>query len=208
LIVSPFFEGGLGASSSCFLYENPFIYKPLKATQFKLFGKNEQGGVFDLCNFVGYLALLIVNWMSGYPLARIISNREKFYRDKESFDLQTLIRGTMKDVEEIARFQAPKYLACYGDLLRVYFEQIDRQDLLEQLLEMNILLEFGVSQTTQLSLMGIGLSRSSAIAVSEFIADDSLNKADCLKWLKENDWMTKSMPELIKREISNLLKVR
>ena len=73
-------------------------------------------------------------------------------------------------------------------------------------MDLNILLEFGVSQTTQLSLMGLGLSRSSAIAISEFITDDSLKEAECLKWLRENDWMTKDMPELIKREISILVK--
>jgi hypothetical protein len=114
----------------------------------------------------------------------------------------------MKDVEEFARFQAPKYLACYVDLLRVYLERIERKDLVERLRELNVLLEFGVSQTTQLSLIGLGLSRSSAIAISELIADDSLNESKCLQWLKENDWMTKGMPELIKREVANLLKTK
>jgi hypothetical protein len=152
---------------------------------------------------VRQLALLIVDWMKGYPLARIISSREKHYG---SNDLSGLIRNTMKDVEEYARFQAPKYLACYVDLLRVYLERIERKDLVKRLRELNVLLEFGVSQITQLSLIGLGLSRSSAITISEFIADDSLNEDECLNWLKENDWMTKDMPELIKRELASLVK--
>ena len=161
------------------------------------------GKVFGKGNRVRQLALLIVDWMRGYPLARIISSREKYYGRN---DLHGLIRNTMKDVEEYARFQAPKYLACYVDLLRVYLENIERKDLVERLLELNVLLEFGVSQTTQLSLIGLGLSRSSAIAISEIIADDSLNEYECLNWLKENDWMTQDMPELIKREVANLVK--
>jgi len=114
----------------------------------------------------------------------------------------------MKDVEEYARFQAPKYLACYVDILRVFLREIERDDLIERLPELNVLLEFGVSQTTQLSLMGLGLSRSSAIAISELITDDSLDESECLQWLKNNDWMTKDMPEIIKREVGNLLSSR
>jgi len=161
--------------------------------------------VFGRRNRVRQLALLIVDWMRGYPLARIISSRERYYG---SDDVAGLIRNTMKDVEEIERFQAPKYLTCYVDLLRVYLQRMDRNDLVERLFELNILLEFGVSQTTQLSLMGLGLSRSSAIALSELITDDSLNEADCLRWLEEQNWMTQDMPALIKREVADLLKDR
>lgn len=163
------------------------------------------GDVFGRRNRVRQLSLLIVDWMRGYPLARIILSRERYYG---SNDVAGLIRNTMKDVEEIARFQAPKYLACYVDLLRVYLQRMDRQDLVEQLFELNILLEFGVSQTTQLSLMGLGLSRSSAIALSELITDDSLDEAGCLRWLEEQNWMTQDMPALIKREIADLFKDR
>ena len=165
------------------------------------------GNEFGRGGRVRQLALLIVDWMKGYPLARIISSRQKYYRGHHIHkELSALIRDTMKDVEEFARFQAPKYLACYVDLLRVYLERIERKDLVKRLLELNVLLEFGVSQATQLSLIGLGLSRSSAIAISELIADDSLNESECLQWLKENDWMTKDMPELIKREVANIVK--
>ena len=90
------------------------------------------------------------------------------------------------------------------DLLKVYLERIERKDLIERLQDLSVLLEFGVSQTTQLSLIGLGLSRSSAIAISEFIADDSFDELKCLQWLRENDWMTQDMPELIKREVKVL----
>ena len=123
-----------------------------------------------------------------------------------NINIAGLIRNTMNDVEEIARFQAPKYFACYADLITVYLESIDRHDLVERLFEINILLEFGVSVSTQLSLMGLGLSRSSGIALSELITDDSLDEAGCLNWLEEQNWMTEDMPALIKREISELLR--
>ncbi|MBW8038655.1 MAG: DEAD/DEAH box helicase [Planctomycetes bacterium] len=164
------------------------------------------GSVFGGSIRIRQLALLIVDWMKGYPLARIISSRQKYYRRHDIHkELSALIRDTMKDVEEFARFQAPKYLSCYVDLLRVYLDRIERKDLVDRLLELSVLLELGVSQTTQLSLIGLGLSRSSAIAISELIADDSLNESECLQWLRQNDWMTQDMPELIKREVANSL---
>ncbi len=163
--------------------------------------------VFGRGGRVRQLALLIVHWLRGFPLAMIISGREQYYRNHRTQDitLSNLIRETMKDVEEIARFQAPKYLGCYVDLLREHLELNNRHDLIERLIEINILLEFGVSQTTQLSLIGLGLSRSSAIALSEFITDDSLQESQCLSWLKESDWITRDLPALVKREIADVL---
>lgn len=158
---------------------------------------------------VSQLALLIIDWMKGYPLARIISSREKYYKDRgNTVKIDNLIRETMSDVENIARFRAPKYLACYVDILRLHLIRQNRADLLERLMDINVLLEFGVSQITQLSLMGLGLSRSSAISVSEFITNDSLSERDCLQWLISNDWMTEDMPEIVKREIAEIISRR
>lgn len=179
---------------------------------------NEYSKILHRCNrylgayafgrgrMVTRLALLIVDWMKGYPLARIISSREQFYKKRGNPPpLPSLIRSTMGDVEEVARFKAPRYLSCYVDLLGVYLKQIGRDDILGQLPSLNILLEFGVSQKTQLSLMGIGLSRSSAIAISEFITDDSLSESECLQWLRESEWMTEDMPQIIKQEVASLV---
>jgi hypothetical protein len=155
---------------------------------------------------VRQLALLITNWMRGFPLARLISNRESFYRERgDAIVLPTLIRSTMDDVEEMARFKAPKFLSCYIDVLKIHLVNSNREDLLERILDLNLLLEFGVSQQTQLSLMGLGLSRASAVTVSEFIAKDNLNEAESLDWLRNNNWITEDMPEIVKREISTLL---
>lgn len=155
---------------------------------------------------VWQLSLLIVNWMNGYPLAKIISSRETYYKRRgDAYKVSTLIRETMADVEGTARFLAPKYLSCYVDLLKHFLTEINRKDLLDKIIELNILLEFGVSQRTQLSLIGLGLSRSTAVSVSEFISDSSLDENMCLEWLLENSWMTEDMPELCKKEISMLI---
>jgi hypothetical protein len=113
----------------------------------------------------------------------------------------------MKDVEEVARFQAPKYLSCYIDVLKQHLIAVGRSDLLTSDLDINILLEFGVPGGTQLSLMGLGLSRTSALALAEFIAADSLSEEACVSWLRENDWRSLNLPALVKRDIDIALQM-
>lgn len=148
---------------------------------------------------IGQLALLAVNWMNGQPLARLISNREKRYGSE---NLPDLIRQTMKDVEEFARFKIPRYLSCYTDLVRIHLQEESREDLVARLFDASVLLEFGAAQPTQLSLMSLGLSRSSSVALSEYISSDSLGEDEVLRWLRENEWMTEDLPELVKREVA------
>lgn len=152
------------------------------------------------------LAMLIVNWMRGYPLARLIASRIKYLENKgRVYRIPNVIRDTMNDVEQIARFEAPKYLSCYIDVLQYYLKSNNKGDLEESLKNISLKLELGVSQKTQMSLIGLGLSRTSTLAVSEFIASDILSEAECLKWLQENDWIKEDMPKLVKKEIEELL---
>lgn len=154
------------------------------------------------------LALLVTRWMRGFPLARLIEERIDYLKRKSKpSDDATEIRNVMNEVEQIARFEAPRGLSCYSDVLRQHLKEIDREDLIEQLPQFNVFLELGVSQQTQISLIGIGLSRTSTIAVSEFITDDSMTEPQVLRWLVENEqlWRNFSLPVLVKKEIERLL---
>ncbi len=162
--------------------------------------------IFGVGKRVNYLALLIINWMNGYSLARIISEREKYSKKENmNYNIHRIIRDTMKDVEEIARFQAPKYLSCYVDVLKSFLESQKKKSLISNLSNVHIIMEFGVSSKTQLSLIGIGLSRTSAITLSEIIPEDSLDENQVLDWLNNNKWMTEDMPQLIIAQIEMVL---
>src|SRR5206468_13117686 len=128
-------------------------------------------------------ALLIIYWLRGMSLSRIIDKNWGYWskRDKK---LDAVIRDTMRDLEEFARFKFLKYSSCYNDLLRHYFITIGKVELAQQVPELKLWLEFGASQKTQISLMGLGLSRTSAIIISEYIASDALEPYECVSWLK------------------------
>lgn len=154
------------------------------------------------------LALLVTRWMRGFPLARLIQERIDYLRKKgRQSDDAAEIRNVMNEVEQIARFEAPRGLSCYCDVLRQHLREVGRPDLIEQFPQFNVFLELGVNQQTQISLIGIGLSRTSTIAVSERITADSLTEPQVLRWLVENEelWRNFSLPALVKREIERVL---
>jgi hypothetical protein len=151
------------------------------------------------------LAILVVDWMKGHPLALIIKSRIKYFeKNNREYVLAQTIRSVMDDVEQVARFIAPRYLSCYIDLLRYYLEQNEQGEIANQLPDVNLWLEFGASQQTQLSLMGLGLSRTTAIAVSELITDHDLSEAAALQRLRDLNIESLGLPLAIQREVSAL----
>jgi superfamily II DNA/RNA helicase len=132
-------------------------------------------------------ALVTINWWKGLSLAKIISAREKYYNDyKIQFRLRDMIRDTMELVEQIARFRGPRYLACYLDILRVHLRAVGKENLLPDDLRIDLFLEFGVSTTTLLSLMSLGVSRMSAVGLSGEMARDDMSAPECVTWVQDN----------------------
>jgi superfamily II DNA/RNA helicase len=153
-------------------------------------------------------ALIVFKWLKGYSLARIIRDSIEWHQTvSKSFRLPELIRGTMELVEQVARFKAPKYLSAYMDVLHLHLREIGRDDLIEDGLDIGTQLEFGVSSTTLLSLMELGLSRMSAVALYEKIARDDLNRDECVTWIAERATQLSAMdiPAVIVREVRERL---
>ncbi|WP_321850325.1 DEAD/DEAH box helicase [Pseudomonas paraveronii] len=159
-------------------------------------------------NRIRLYALIIFKWLKGYSLARIIRDSIEWHQNaNRSFKLPELIRSTMELVEQIARFKAPKYLSAYMDVLHLHLREIGREDLIEDGLDIGTQLEFGVSSTTLLSLMELGLSRMSAVALYEKIARDDLNREECVIWITErvDHLQAMDIPAIIVREVRERL---
>lgn len=153
-----------------------------------------------------YQAILIVNWMKGYPLSLLIDNSFKYWERTKPRKINVVIRDTMKDVEEFARFKFAKFSSCYIDILRHFFKQRGKENLIDSIPQLHIWLEFGVSQQTQISLINLGLSRNTAITLSEFIADDNFNRQQCIEWIKSTDISTLSLSPIMQSEIQRIIK--
>ena len=153
-------------------------------------------------------ALIVYKWLKGFSLARIIRDSIEWHQNAgKAFSLPELIRGTMELVEQIARFKAPKYLSAYMDVLNLHLREIGREDLVDEKFDIGTKLEFGVSSTTLLSLMELGLSRMSAVALYEKISRDDLSKEGCVAWITErvDQFQAMDIPAIIIREIRERL---
>ncbi len=128
-------------------------------------------------------SILLINWMRGYKLSKIIAQNWKYWKDRNR-TIDTVIRNTMKDIETFCRFEFAKFSKCYVDLLRHTLHIKKRTDLVKLIPNLNIWLEFGVSSKTQVSLISLGLSRNIAVALYEYITDDMLEPQDCIDWIK------------------------
>jgi hypothetical protein len=147
------------------------------------------------------LAVLITSWMRGYPLPRLIEERISYLKLSGDVKLPKVIRETMQDVEQEARFRAPKYLACYSDLLQLHLKRVGRESEAAEMPDVSMMLELGVSRDTHVSLMALGLSRTSAVALGEYIVEDELTREQCVQWLHEQDLAQLDLPILVRQEI-------
>ena len=77
----------------------------------------------------------------------------------------------------------------------------------EGMLDISVLLELGVSRPTDVSLMSLGVSRTTTTALSEYIIPDALDPTQALQWLREHDFESLPIPVLVKREIRRRLGV-
>lgn len=57
-------------------------------------------------------------------------------------------------------------------------------------------------------MIALGLSRTTAVALSEHIIDDELATGACLAWLRQRDIEALGLPVLVQREIAALLQRR
>lgn len=67
------------------------------------------------------------------------------------------------------------------------------------------MLEFGVSRTSQISLIGLSSPRTSAVALNELLTEDELSEEGALLLLAEGLWRVSPLPALVKEEIERVL---
>jgi hypothetical protein len=151
------------------------------------------------------LAILVVEWMRGARLAYLIAKRIEINAKRNDKSVARDIRAVMKDIDVIARFSAPKYLACYLDVLKFHLEETGKLDQIEDLPDVAMMLELGVARTTEVSMMALGLSRASAVELEDRIPEDELTPEQCLEWLRQANIEGFELPRLVKREIAEVL---
>lgn len=149
-------------------------------------------------------SILILNWMTGKPLSYIIKSRIKSFGKNPKYEnksVHTLIRETMDEVENFVRFKFAKDSSCYIDVLRHFLKKVGRNDLIKEIPQLTLWLEFGVSQKTHLSLLALGLTRNTVVELSEFIVNTEMNKEEALNWIKESNLTQFELSKIVLQDI-------
>lgn len=176
------------------------VFRRIDTTVSPVFGNNVDAVYWSY-------AFTAIDWMRGKRLGQMISAAIERRRTKNASDIPyaAIIRDTMRLVEEVARFKAPKYLSAYMDVLKLHYASLGMADKFPQDRPYELYLEFGVSSKTMLSLIGLGLSRTSAIEMNEFLGRSELNEAQVFEVLFRGEWESMDLPRIVKREIKDAL---
>lgn len=153
------------------------------------------------------LARLIVHWMRGVPLRTIIDNRVAWRRQQnQEVVLPVIIRKTMEDIEDIARFEAPRFLSCFADVVSQAAGALGR-DVQNQVVDIEMMLELGVPRQTDMSFIAAGLSRATCREIVSYVPQSDMSPADCAEWVRAVDLDSLDVPAFAIREIRQLRSV-
>lgn len=163
------------------------------------------GGPFGNGKYRQLVVTLLLNWMRGVPLRVIIENKAKYLRGQgRDVNYPDLIRKVLGQVEKIARFEAPKYLSCYSDIVKS--ESLRRGTEITDLMEdIRLMLELGVTRRTDMSLIANGLSRATAIHVGQLFPKSDLNESEILNLLRTHDFEVEDLPGFARKEVRRLV---
>ncbi|MFJ2662481.1 DEAD/DEAH box helicase [Arthrobacter koreensis] len=157
------------------------------------------------------IAGLVINWMKGKPLPVIINGRVKWKKANEASNrpkegsIRSVIRSVLEDVERVARYEVPKFLSCYQDLVIHRASAVGVQIRPEEAFDISLMLELGVSRDTEISMMSMGISRTAAVELGKLIVDDDLTPHQALDWIRDQDVEDLEVPRLVIREITSFL---
>lgn len=153
-----------------------------------------------------YYAWLAAQWIHNVSLGRIIrmSLERRPLEDKET--LSARIQDLLRILENTIRFRLVKYFTAYNAVLEVLLLERGRSDLVEKLEPIHLYLECGASDPNTLNLIALGLSRTTALAVTGKVAFPSNASPEvCLGILSGSQFSNLQIPSICKREIRELL---
>jgi hypothetical protein len=164
------------------------------------------GGTFGNRNERNLKAKITIDWMRGRPLGRIIRERIDYLSsEKRLFKVPAEIRSVIGMINKNARYLIPKYLSCYSDCVAHWFTMIGREDLAGEVTDIQDMLESGVAERTMITLIGLGLSRTSAVELAAHIPDTELSIDAVITWLHGRSLEVYGISPVIIREVERAL---
>jgi hypothetical protein len=151
-------------------------------------------------------AKITIDWIRGLPLGRIIGERIEYLSSvKNNIKIPAEIRAIMELINRNTRYLIPKYLSCYSDCVSLWYKEIGRDDLVSEVTDIQDMLETGVAERTMIALVGLGLSRTAAVELSNRIPDTQMSIDRVISWLRGRPLEAYGISPVIIREVTRVL---
>ena len=111
----------------------------------------------------------------------------------------------MGEIERDLRFRYVKYTSCYNDLLREALGRTGYEHEATSLPMLPLYLELGASSDTMVSLIGLGLTRTTAGVVADRAFRPDMDRMETERWLRQQPWESMVISPICVREIQQLL---
>jgi len=131
-----------------------------------------------------FFAALALRWMRGDPLPYLIDSAIKYNAKIGSRkSTASIIRETMRDIEESLRFLYVRTFTCYVSLLVVALQRTGFEEFVSTIPDIPLFLEMGASSGSMINLMGLGLSRTTAEELNDYVTDKDMSVSQAKDWL-------------------------
>ncbi|EDM38887.1 DEAD/DEAH box helicase domain protein [Pedobacter sp. BAL39] len=123
-------------------------------------------------------------WIKENPLGYLIQEQVKYEQKENKFSsVNKCVRTVVDLIDGILTYKYAKYTKCYNDILEHYIQTI-KADV--KLINLSAYLELGACNPTTISLISLGLSRTTAIRLRILIGRNDLDRTACVNWLSQN----------------------
>ena len=152
-----------------------------------------------------FFAPLALRWMRGDPLPVLIDSSIRYHADRGAAkSTAAIIRKTMEDVEDHLRFRYVKFFTCYIAILEYVLKQLGFEQYIPTIPNVPLFLEMGGSSGAMINLMALGLSRTTAEALSEYITDKDMSLDQIRAWVRAQNFERLDISRICAREAEQL----
>lgn len=156
-----------------------------------------------------YYAFVATKWILHFPYKSILENKIRYESSKDEVTIdKKFINDMIEDLEEVIenqlKYHYTRALRCYCDILA----RINKENGIVKPFcsELPDYLENGASDMRILFLIGIGISRTTAIKIYETINDDIKDIFKFKAWLNENfNTICSELPPILSDELKSFL---
>lgn len=143
-------------------------------------------------------------WIQNRPLREIIERR---LSRKKNASPSTVVRQVIEALEDRIRFRAVKHFRAYCDILRFVAAERGTEDELPAAAQhFHLFLECGASDAIILNLIGLGLSRTTALLLRPLLPGAAASDPEaCLELLRAMGLKRRELPLTCAREVELLL---